>query len=240
MQWTYDDLDAAWLAKNQRSLADEFKGSSEWAEDRFRLNVTNNLRAGQVRIVIAVDEMTPELTRTVTYINEHSSGAYRLFGLELKRLSDGDVEVLMPVLHGQESAESVGKTDSSGLSLEEKIAAAGPEVGEVTRLLTEWGETNRLEIKRTDSVVRVRDGLGTVAAVFPHYGTMDFWTKRFTSEQQDKLLPILSDIASTVGGRQVGRQSWTVPCSSIVKSWDSVTGILDRLLSIRSEIQGEP
>lgn len=104
---TVEELNDRWRARSGGSdiinsftpaLPDEVEVSD------LLIRIGENLRAGRLRLVIAVDAMTDELKRTVTYINGHSGGTFELLALELKYIKDGQVEILVPTVFGEESA----------------------------------------------------------------------------------------------------------------------------------------
>jgi hypothetical protein len=71
-------------------------------DEAFKAQVTENLGAGRFRMVVVVDSITEALKQTVVYLNEHLDGS--LLALELAYLRDGEVEMLLPAVYGEESA----------------------------------------------------------------------------------------------------------------------------------------
>lgn len=72
-------------------------------EESFEAQVAENLEAGRFRLVVAVDRITEALKQTVVYLNDHLDAA--VIALELAYLRDGEIEMLVPSLYGEESAE---------------------------------------------------------------------------------------------------------------------------------------
>ena len=60
---------------------------------------------GSFRLVIAVDDITEELKQTVLYINRHTVAEVRLLALELRYADHEGVEILLPEVYGEESAD---------------------------------------------------------------------------------------------------------------------------------------
>src|SRR5450755_4768696 len=87
------------------SLAASFDGTPDWDATTFREAVEANLETGAFRLVIAVDQITEELKRTIVYVNRHTTAELRLLALELRHAADGGVEILLPEVYGEESAE---------------------------------------------------------------------------------------------------------------------------------------
>ncbi len=102
-QLSYEDLERTFAAKNQ-DLASPFYSAAGWEATAFREAVEANLQRGSFRLVIAVDQITDELKRTVSYINRHTTSELRLLALELRHASDSGVEILLPEVYGEESA----------------------------------------------------------------------------------------------------------------------------------------
>jgi len=104
----YNDFDRVFAARAGKpldaSIAEAAQLGSDWDQDAFRASVAANLEAGRFDLVIAVDSITEELKRIVRYLNEHTVSEIRVLALELGYVSDGDVEVLLPTIYGEESA----------------------------------------------------------------------------------------------------------------------------------------
>jgi len=105
---SYNDFDDVFAAKAHKPLdvaiAEAAQLGSDWDQDAFRAAVTANLETGRFDLVIAVDSITEELKRIVRYLNEHTVSEIRVLALELGYVSDGDVELLLPTIYGEESA----------------------------------------------------------------------------------------------------------------------------------------
>jgi hypothetical protein len=59
-----------------------------------------------------VDEITPELQRVVRYINQHTTSDVELLAIELRYIRHSDVEILVPEVYGEETAQSKQTTTS--------------------------------------------------------------------------------------------------------------------------------
>ncbi len=101
-----DELDGLWRMRTGGDIISSFTPAlpDEVEESVLLARIAANLQTGRLRLVIAVDAMTDELKRTVTYINGHSGGTFELLALELEYIKDGDVEILVPTVYGEESA----------------------------------------------------------------------------------------------------------------------------------------
>ncbi len=134
-QSDYGELDDAFVSRAGRPLASLVaEGETDWDEEEFRETVARNLSEGSLRLVIAVDEITDELKRTVTFLNRHTTSALRLLALELRRAADDGVEVLILESYGEESAgekprRGRGRGDEAGMIAAIRAQHPGP-VGE--------------------------------------------------------------------------------------------------------------
>jgi hypothetical protein len=132
-QSTYDELDDAFASRASRPLASLLgEGETDWDQESFRETVARNLSEGSLRLVIAVDQITDELKRTVTFLNRHTTSALRLLALELRRAADDGVEVLILESYGEESASEKprrGRGDEAGMIAAIREQHPGP-VGE--------------------------------------------------------------------------------------------------------------
>ena len=112
-QLSYEQFDARFHQRGGRSLSDSAQAIArdadvEWDDEAFRAAVNNNLAAGSFRLVIAVDAITDELKGIVEYLNTHTTSEVEMLAFELGYVADGDVEILLPRTHGQESARLKG------------------------------------------------------------------------------------------------------------------------------------
>jgi len=106
---TYEAFDKKFSARagDGRSLADRMLACADpdWDEEAFREAVAANLAAGRFHLVIAVDEITDELKGIVRYLNAQTGSNVQIAALELRYSADGDVEILVPAVYGQEAAD---------------------------------------------------------------------------------------------------------------------------------------
>jgi hypothetical protein len=99
---------------------------ASWELDSFREAVASNLKAGRFGLLIAVDEMTDELKRTVEFLNSHTVTSLRIAVLELKIVEDSGLQILMTGIYGEGSvtpgAATSGRRRTTETSLFEALA----------------------------------------------------------------------------------------------------------------------
>ena len=97
--FSYDDLNERVRAGHDRDLQDvmrETVGDDQWDEEQFQTGVAGTLSAGTFRLVVAIDEMDPDLARILTYVSLRSGGSLRIFGLEMRYHKEDGIEVIIP------------------------------------------------------------------------------------------------------------------------------------------------
>lgn len=75
-------------------------GSTDWDEEAFRSGVTDCLEQGRFMLIIGVDRINEELSKTVRFINGFGHSSFSLHALEMQRYAGEGVEILVPHLHG--------------------------------------------------------------------------------------------------------------------------------------------
>lgn len=173
-QLEFEDLEQSFEVRGV-DLTASAAGEPDWDETAFRDAITDNLANGAFRLVIAVDQITDELKRTVVYINGHTVHNLRLLALELRYAVDEDVEILIPQLYGEESAaqkrpssDAKRQWDESSF-LEELEARRGPGDARVARELIEWA---RVQLPR--ATWGTGNITGSFFPVLDHAG-QDYW-----------------------------------------------------------------
>ena len=82
-----------------QSLVNRFSVNHEsFDEELFRNKVDSNLRQGRFHLLIAVDEMSSDLSKILTYISSRGDSV-KLEALEVHVFQQGDAEILVPQRH---------------------------------------------------------------------------------------------------------------------------------------------
>lgn len=68
--------------------------------------LSRNLSGGRFRLIVAVDAITAELRSTIGFLNEHTSDDVQVLALEIAHVRDGDIEIVVPTVYGEEAAEA--------------------------------------------------------------------------------------------------------------------------------------
>lgn len=124
----YDQFATAFAARAGMGLYDAVKQATatELDEAELREAITANLKAGAFRLVVAVDEITAELRTIIEFLNDHTVETVQVLALELRYSRDEDVELLTPIVYGEEAAEKKAK-GSTGVRWNEATFAAAME-----------------------------------------------------------------------------------------------------------------
>jgi len=147
---TYDDFDEAFkkakahqpivgetLVDKVAALANESNESFD--REAFCKAVSENLSAGSFRLILAVDTITDELKRIVTYLNSHTDARVQVLALELSYMEHNDFQILLPTTYGAEGTAPKVALDQTRL-LEEKynrlaILSSRESIKEARRLM---------------------------------------------------------------------------------------------------------
>jgi len=118
----YEEFDELFKSREGKSIAELFleKSDSISIEDITR-TVAENLEQGRFKLLIAVDEINPELEKIIAYVSSFRSGLL-LEALEVNIYQQGGTEVFVPQRHGQVSPEA--ERTQSSLTIDEVIASA--------------------------------------------------------------------------------------------------------------------
>ncbi len=101
--------------KNAVKRVAEFIGGNDDDRDltqEFWDGVDTNLRAGRVRMLFVADKMPPELRSVIEFLNEQM-GSVEVLGVEIKRYSGENDDILVPSLVGNTTKSKEGSTSRS-------------------------------------------------------------------------------------------------------------------------------
>jgi hypothetical protein len=90
-----------WQVRAGQSLESQL---GEHAESILE-SVGRHLAAGRFNLVLAVDEINPQLERIVTYLNHVTKAEVNVYAVEFKRVTVGATEVLIPTPFGLDQVE---------------------------------------------------------------------------------------------------------------------------------------
>lgn len=137
------------------SLADAVRAalaendSRVWDEETFRQRVAENLKAGRFMLVIAVDRITDELKIVVPFINSHTVDDVRFLALEMGYVRDGDAEILLPSVYGEESATEKQRQRRNMWPVEayfEKLRGYSKAAQDAVKALVDFSEEHGAEL----------------------------------------------------------------------------------------------
>jgi hypothetical protein len=112
---TYEEVDERVYQRGGQRLADLVASEVEeadWDEEAFRNNVSDALERGNFLLVVAVDGINEELSRTVKFLNGCGNPAFAFSALEMRRFQERDTDILVPHVHG--AASKGAPSPSSG------------------------------------------------------------------------------------------------------------------------------
>jgi hypothetical protein len=105
----YDEFDAAFASRAGVPLAEAVgtlaqAGGLGWEEGAFRSAVTSTLNAGRFQLVLAVDVITDEIKRLVSYLNAGDRPGLSAVALGLRYLAEEGIEILFPTVYQGEAS----------------------------------------------------------------------------------------------------------------------------------------
>lgn len=106
-----DEFEAKWRRASKSDVSPLSAFDDDGADTRERL--AENLAAGRMRLVLAVDQVNDDLKRIVEYLNSITLGEVSVFVMEFQRAQRDGVEVLMPTAYGAELAGAKGRRESA-------------------------------------------------------------------------------------------------------------------------------
>jgi len=140
---SYEELDDRIEARLKQGLGDLVGNAvkGDWDGEAFRKAVEAVLKDGRFALVIVVDELNDDLRRIIRFVNERGGGGFTLHALEVRRFRSGEIEVLVPHLHG--AAPAISPRASRKTWTEEQfLTALGAKEGEtvlaLARDLLQW------------------------------------------------------------------------------------------------------
>lgn len=107
---SYEDFDTLFVKRKGETLKALLTGTAieGWEFETFRDAITENLKAGNFHLIIAVDEMNEQLEEIIGFLRKRGAGV-RLQAIELERYVEDDAEILVPHLHGETFQFPVGE-----------------------------------------------------------------------------------------------------------------------------------
>jgi hypothetical protein len=81
-------------------------------EGRIRAALQDNLNAGRLNLVLAVDQLNDDLKRIVEFLNSITTPSTGVIVVEYTRASEGDFEILIPMAYGAELVEAKSSVPS--------------------------------------------------------------------------------------------------------------------------------
>ena len=183
---SFEEFDERWRQAGRPALLDDLTAAAEAQgqtldQAAIRATVEENLSAGRYRLIVAVDDITPELQRIIEYLSEHTVADVGVIALELGYVADGETQVLVPQSYGVEMARQKATRRAGGHQWDETsfFAALREDPGEwavpIGRALFDWTGEHGLRVwygtgaKQATMAVGLDDASGKRRAVMTGY-----------------------------------------------------------------------
>lgn len=140
------------LAASGTPRTKPFKDPARWKEATFRNTVSRNLTAGAFRLIIAVDEITERLERTVVFINSLTPPEVRFLAMELPGAGEEGAKRPEPVFYGDNIAK-IGPLQPTLKPDKWTLMASirNADGARAAKGLLDWAESKRLDVRYTQS-----------------------------------------------------------------------------------------
>lgn len=115
INWSYGDLEdrfASYEGSDGSKLFSYFTeetGGVDEDEAEFRDLVENNLQDGQIRLIVAVNNMVKPLKDIITFLNDYTT--FEIYGLQIDQYEENGMSVYVPRLFGYKSESSKGTSN---------------------------------------------------------------------------------------------------------------------------------
>lgn len=145
-QMPYEQFAATWSARAGKSVTDQVRQTtgSEDDDETIRRRISASLDSGSFTLVIAVDDITPELKRIIEYLNAATKDDVKVLGLELQYVKDRETEILIPRSYGEGLKKASGTSSTDKWTKDrfaEAVAALDQDQRDVVeRLMTHGAE----------------------------------------------------------------------------------------------------
>lgn len=143
----YEELDEIVLRRagqHLHKLMEAKVADPEWDAADFQAAVERNLSEGRFTLIIVVDRMDDTLGITLEYLNTCGFRNISLHALEMSHLSDNEMEILIPQVHGAGTppvaTESTTRTWTEDDFLRQVAEKAAPAVQDQVRQLLSFSK----------------------------------------------------------------------------------------------------
>jgi hypothetical protein len=180
--------------------------------DTAQETLTTALATGRIRVVLALDDLNADLCRIVDYLNQHTTDDLTVLALQLRRLRHGELQMIVPRLHGVEAAERKERTAPTTAqawtteTADDWFRQHRPEHMDLAHRLFKAAADHGLDAEWTASatpsfVIRVRSAAGASwplrAQFSPDGGVLQIafrWLIAFDADHRDRFLDVVSRI----------------------------------------------
>jgi hypothetical protein len=164
---SYEEFDELFKSRTGKSIADSFLEKSESISiEEILASIAGNLEQGRFKLLIAVDDINPELEKIIAYISGLRSGLM-LEALEVKIYQQGETEIFVPQRHGQSIGAGSGGSPTS-LTIDDVIAGAPDDHSRrlLTVLVEQWNKLGHIVQPRTAGATFQADVSGQLQPIF--------------------------------------------------------------------------
>jgi len=182
------------LGRPLAELVEEAFNEQDWDEEAFRTGVQTSLERGSFILIIAVDKVNDELSKTIRFLNGCGNPSFAFCVLEMERFESTGDEILVPHLHGQPSqnaSPSGPRRTWNEQQFLEAVDNLNPvETSQVIKNLYVWGKA---------TADRMTFGTGVTGTVSFHYVLNGRTVSVFTTYSNGTLVMNFGSLSSALG-----------------------------------------
>ena len=234
--WPIEDLRAAFEVTQRNAGIDPQEAVEALCEDSeisvegFFGRVSDNLRAGRIRMVFVADVVPDELQRITEFLNEQMDPA-EVFAVEVKQYkADGyPGTVVVPTVFGRTAAAISKSRTRPRADRADAVARADESTRRVLDLTLEVARERDLLTRETPSGILLKTAAGeSIANVYlADYNAVDFALKplrdRGLESTADELLAQLSGMTA----KRLTDRYPSVPADDVLTHWPEVVQVFD-------------
>jgi hypothetical protein len=241
---------------NAESVIQGLLGPEETPEE-FWKHVSDNLRAGQIRLVFVADRLPVELQRIIEFLNEQMNPA-EVIGIEVRQFVGGDVRSLVPRVIGQTARAQATKNTPSRDARDwdhdsfvaEFSARKGTDVADIATRIIDWaagqpavvcdfghGKSARVRILVTDQSLDWYVAL--IEADGRLYLPYEYLRKRAPFDSEALLKEYRDRLNRIPGISLTEKPSWPSVSLSSFSSDEALTGLFQVILWVSDIVRAE-
>ena len=214
----YFEATAGSQEEAQRILAEFLDGADG---DQFWSQVEDNLRSGRLRLVFVADVIPDTLRRIIEFLNEQMDRT-EVIGVEVRQYIGGGRTTLVPRIVGRTTAAQRAKPSTG--TFDDDLAAADQAVRDADTMLTQWADSNEIQVRRTRRGRQYLTAEGVFLFQFyPMYAALEIPINRLRKAGREREADELRAVFQSLTASPLSQKHLYLPAKDIVAQWTAFT-----------------